>query len=53
MRTLTWILSGRTAVSSLCFFCVFRGEKVKVLKAVRELDLEDVVLGQYEGDPDR
>jgi hypothetical protein len=32
---------------------VFRGEKVKVLKAVRELELEDVVLGQYEGDPDR
>ncbi len=40
-------------VPSVSFFCVFRGEKVKVLKAVKELDLEDVVLGQYEGDPDR
>lgn len=28
-----------------------RDEKVKVLKAVSELTLEDVVLGQYEGDP--
>ena len=25
---------------------------MKVLKAVRELELSDVVLGQYEGDPD-
>jgi hypothetical protein len=32
---------------------LFRGEKVKVLKAVRELEQADVVLGQYEGDPDR
>jgi len=29
-----------------------RDEKVKVLKAVPELSLSDVVLGQYEGDPD-
>lgn len=29
-----------------------RGEKVKVLKAVPEVELEEVVLGQYEGDPD-
>ncbi|ESO10056.1 hypothetical protein HELRODRAFT_73159 [Helobdella robusta] len=29
-----------------------RNEKVKVLKCVRELKLENVVLGQYEGDPD-
>jgi len=28
-----------------------RDEKVKVLKAVQRLRLEDVVLGQYEGDP--
>merc|ERR1719147_410535 len=29
-----------------------RDEKVKVLKAVEVLGLKDVVLGQYEGDPD-
>jgi len=29
-----------------------RDEKVKVLKAVEELVLDDVVLGQYQGDPD-
>jgi len=29
-----------------------RDEKVKVLKAVRALNISDVVLGQYEGDPD-
>jgi len=29
-----------------------RDEKVKVLKAVEVLELDDVVLGQYEGDPD-
>jgi hypothetical protein len=34
-------------------FVICRGEKVKVLKAVPEVELEDVVLGQYEGDPDR
>ncbi len=28
-----------------------RDEKVKVLKSTREIELEDVVLGQYEGDP--
>jgi len=28
-----------------------RDEKVKVLKAVQELTLDDVVLGQYQGDP--
>merc|ERR550517_1853900 len=28
-----------------------RDEKVKVLKAVEELSLDDVVLGQYQGDP--
>lgn len=29
-----------------------RDEKVKVLKAVEELTLDDVVLGQYQGDPE-
>merc|ERR1712071_741607 len=29
-----------------------RNEKVKVLKAVSQLSLSDVVLGQYEGDPE-
>jgi len=29
-----------------------RDEKVKVLKAIREIQLEDVVLGQYVGNPD-
>ncbi|XP_037069803.1 glucose-6-phosphate 1-dehydrogenase-like isoform X2 [Pollicipes pollicipes] len=29
-----------------------RDEKVKVLKCTRELELKDVVLGQYVGDPD-
>merc|ERR1712147_367266 len=29
-----------------------RDEKVKVLKAVKALNISDVVLGQYEGDPD-
>lgn len=29
-----------------------RDEKVKVLKAIKEISLDDVVLGQYVGDPD-
>lgn len=29
-----------------------RDEKVKVLKCIQQLELDDVVLGQYEGDPE-
>lgn len=29
-----------------------RNEKVKVLKCIKPLELKDVVLGQYVGDPD-
>ena len=38
-----------------CADCAVRDEKVKVLRAMRPLTLDDVVLGQYEGytfDPD-
>lgn len=30
----------------------FRNEKVKVLKCMKPLTLDDVILGQYVGDPD-
>ena len=31
---------------------LFRNEKVKVLKSIKQLTLDDVVLGQYVGDPE-
>lgn len=37
----------------LYFILIFnRNEKVKVLKCIKPLDLNDVVLGQYVGNPD-
>ena len=29
----------------------FRNEKVKVLRCIKEISLDDIVLGQYVGDP--